>query len=766
MNNKQSSKVNKLNICSSHGPFLTAIGLFALSPLAAAVALEEVVVTASKRGAAAAQDIPIAIAAFDASRMEAMGATQFDQWAGQISGLNFEDWGPGDKDYVIRGINSPTGSTVGVYYDESVVTGRFLENGGGRQVDIKLHDLERVEVLKGPQGTLYGANSMSGTIKYITNKPSLSEIEGTIETEIGQTDSAGDLNTMVNGMINIPLVEDTLGFRFVGWQHDNSGYIDNNRYDEEDVNEDETQGFRAQLKWQANDSLSFLFSYTKQDQEADNNSRITPSGVPVFSVDPNASGIPGPAFPTVSGGDNISTEVARTPWDENAEIIGLTAEWELDAGTLTATTNRFTRDINYIYDSTPILIFFGAARSAASNQIQEREISSSELRFASSLDGSFNFVVGALYQQEEINFDLQVLSTDQNGNTETSFSPLDSDDIFIGDNFGVGTIFGRDLTAKSQNTAFFGESYFIISDQWDATLGIRHYTADHESESSQTHPFFGFQGNGITFQEQVGDDSKTTYKANLTWKPSEEDMFYFNVATGFRQGGTNAVIIPGDVVLPSSFDSDELMSYELGAKTSWLDGSLILNGAIYHIDWEDMQTGSSIQSFSFTANLGEVSVDGMELDLQYRVNENWEISLGGSWISTELQEDEPSTVGDFPGLSGDELTNVPAFTGYGSITYNQTMTNDLDLSVRYDINYRGAAATELRADNTFYHKLPAYTVSNFNVSLSNDSWRATLFVNNLFNGDDFVDIIHDDQDQLSGVALKPRTAGVRLKYSF
>ena len=332
------------------------------------LALEEVIVTATKRGAYSAQDVSIAISALDGSALDAMGATQFDQWAGEVPGLNFESWGPGDKDYVIRGINSPTGGTVGVYYDEAVTTGRFLENGGGRQVDIKLHDLSHVEILKGPQGTLYGANSLSGTIRYISKRPNLEKLEAYVEVESSATDDADDLNTMINAMIDVPVVADTLGLRIVGWKHDNAGYIDNNRYHEDDVNEEDTEGVRAILRWQATEDFVISANYTRQNLDLENDSRITPSGVDVFVVDPASSGIPGPSFPAVSGGDNISTEVVRTPWEEEVDIYGLTAEWRVGPGTLTATTNTFRRDLDYIYDSTPIMIFFGADRAAATER--------------------------------------------------------------------------------------------------------------------------------------------------------------------------------------------------------------------------------------------------------------------------------------------------------------------------------------------------------------------------------------------------------------
>ena len=191
-------------------------------------------------------------------------------------------------------------------------------------------------------------------------------------------------------------------------------------------------------------------------------------------------------------------------------------------------------------------------------------------------------------------------------------------------------------------------------------------------------------------------------------------LFYGNIAQGFRPGGTNAVILPLNVVLPEGFDSDELISYEVGMKSTWLEKRLQLNASLYYTDWEDIQTGNAIQSFSFTDNLGEATVKGMEIDMRYRPNENWDFSIGGSWIDTELGSDEPSTVGDFPGEEGDEFPNVPDFTGFIAAAYSWQVTDAMEGRVNLDYNYRGSSATEFNSASPFYNELDAYGVANLN----------------------------------------------------
>lgn len=719
--------------------------------------IEEIVVTATKLGATSAQDVPIAISAFNASQLQQLGVSQFDQWAGKVPGLSFEDWGPGDKDFVIRGINSPTGATVGVYFGEAAITGRFLENGGGRQVDFQLHDIERIEVLKGPQGTLYGANSMAGTIKIIPEQPNTEAMDAYVETKLSATRGASGNNYAANAMLNIPLIENVVGLRLVGWAQNEQGYIDNIRYGGSDVNNANVQGGRAMLHVQVADSLTLAGMIQTQDIDLDNDSRITPAGVVSVGA---ASPVFGPEMPTLMGGRNINTGYVRTPWDETARIYSLTAEWNLQRGNLTATTNLFSRDIDYIYDSTPALIFFNQPAVAVTRQIQEREVHTTEVRYASALNGPVNLIVGALYQKDDIDFDLQVITADEQGLPIGTFSMLDVDDAFSGGN----TVFGRRLAVESENKAVFGEINYQLSTAFAFTFGARYVESESQSISAETHPFTGFKGSSIDFQDRSTDDSKVTFKANLTYEPSDDILLYANIAQGFRPGGTNAVILPANVSLPEGFGPDELISYEIGTKMNWLNNRVLLNTAFYITNWEDIQTGQAVQSFSFTDNLGEARVQGLELDIRYRPNEHWDVSIGGSWIHTELKSDEPSTVGSFPGKKGDEFPNVPNLSGFAAVSYSWTAATGVEGHINLDYNYKGDSVTEFNDASPYYNELDSYSSMNFNLGVSIARWDISLFVRNIFNEDKEIDILHDDQEQRASIILKPRTIGLSLKY--
>ena len=347
--------------------------------------------------------------------------------------------------------------------------------------------------------------------------------------------------------------------------------------------------------------------------------------------------------------------------------------------------------------------------------------------------------------------------------SRNGFSQLDADDLFI----GTGTtIFGRTLTSKRKDSAAFGEINYAVTDALSLNFGARYFKSKSDSKSANTHPFFGFQGEPIDFQDRNQSDSKVTFKGNITYEASDDVLYYFTVAQGFRPGGTNAVILPVNVVLPEGFKPDELITYEVGLKSSWMDKRVLFNAAVYYTDWKDIQTGNAVQSFSFIDNLGSATVKGAEAELRFRPDEHWDFSLGGSLIDTKLEDDEPTTVGSFPGLKGDEFPNVAKFTGYASGSYRGALTSNLDGLVRLDLNHRGSSATEFNSANPFYHELDSYTVANLNVGVISENWKAVLYVNNMFNSDDAVDIAHSDQEAYAIRILRPRTIGLRLSYTY
>ena len=308
-------------------------------------ALEEVTVTANKLNATKVLDTPISIQAISGDALQSAGVSGIMDVAGQIPGLAIQDLGPGDKKYVIRGINSTGASTTGVYYGEAVISGSNADDGGGFEPDIRLYDLQDVEVLRGPQGTLYGASSMSGTIRYLPKLPNLNKVEGYATVEGSTTAHAPHENYKVNGAVNLPLVDGQLAVRLVGWKQYDSGYIDQTRVGVgvaavpsgqptralglvRGVNDDDVGGGRIAVRYQPIDSLTIDANYTQQIENSGGSSRYTPAGITAFNG--------GPITP-IQGCDLCNTDVTQSPWHDNIKVFGATIKYDTGFGTITGT---------------------------------------------------------------------------------------------------------------------------------------------------------------------------------------------------------------------------------------------------------------------------------------------------------------------------------------------------------------------------------------------------------------------------------------------
>ncbi len=726
--------------------------------------LQDIVVTATKSGDVALRNVPIAIQALTGDTLAKAGVTQFSDYATRVPSLSFQDLGPGDKKYVLRGINSTGAATVGTYYDEAVISANNANDGGGRNVDIKLFDIERIEVLKGPQGTLYGASSESGTIRIITNKPDSTRFGGYVDGEISGTHKGG-ANYNVNGAINLPLVTDKLAARFVGWYINDSGFIDQTRLAtgrDNDVNNEETYGGRGELRWTPTPDFSLTASATYQKQRSDGSSRYTPAGTLSFSTD---------GFPPVPGGDLINTDLSRSPYDDKAQIYSLTGEYDFSAGSIVATTNYFKRNILFNFDSSPILFGFGVPIPGITRQPQSRSIWSNELRYASKFDGRFNFIAGGFYSRERSNFTTEVLTIDADGNPAGTFSPLDSDDALS--NPDGNTFFGRFENQKLEQYAFFGEATYELTDTLKATGGVRYFHNEANSIDQQTHPFGGF-GDSPPFVPQSNDaiDSKVTYKGNISWKPTSDVLLYATVASGFRTGGTNQADLPFASGIPRTYASDSLTNFELGTKLTLAGGKIQIDAAVYHIDWTNIQIRAldATQAFPFTTNAGGADVNGVEADVNALIARGVTFDINGSYQDSFLIADQPSlsaTRAPSLGVDGDRIPNVPHFSGSVNLDVDRPLTGRLNYLIHADVNYRGSSHTTLgQSRDPFDVRLDDYSLTNLRFGITDGKWKGEIFFRNLFDARAQIDAISSSQDPLAYITVRPRTIGGSISRKF
>lgn len=725
---------------------------------------DEIIITASKRGGQSLHDVPIPVQAITGDELAARGVKDFADWAIAVPSLRYEDLGPGDKRIFLRGINSIGASTAGVYFDEAVITGSNKEDGGGRSVDIKLYDLDRIEVLKGPQGTLYGANSMSGTIKMIPNKPKFNRTESFVDTTVGSTKHGG-FDWGINGMINLPLAEDKAALRVVAWNDEKSGYIDNVRLGTKNINNEDTYGGRAMLRLAASERFTLDASAMFQRTSSNGTSRETPTGT--------IGHVPTNALPTFQGGDYLTTSFTKDEWNDNWEIYSLTGEYEMENGTITATTNWFDRDINFNFDSTPILLFFGVPIPAITKQPQSRRIWSNELRYASDWEGPLQVVMGGLLEREKTNFEVQVIASDPV--TGEALGPFDPNTDALA---GTGNaFFGRTNDGTINQEALFGEASFALSDKLSATAGLRYFHSQQKSLELQTHPFGGFPNANRPPPDPNNDsNNKLTSKFNLSYKANDDLLIFATASQGFRVGGLNAAAIPLIAGIPRNFGPDSLWNYEVGIKNSLGGGRVFFDLSFYQIDWSNMQSVSkdSTGAFQFIANAGDARINGIEMNGTAKLTDNFELSGGFAYTDARLVKDQPGvTPGNVievtnPGHKGDSIPNVPSFTFNASGEYTFPVGDTNQGFARLDYSYVGHYKTEFRPQGTgpgfnpFTQRVGGYSNVNARLGVANDRWSAKLFINNLFDKRGIVDAIASDQDPLALLQIRPRTVGLNV----
>jgi iron complex outermembrane receptor protein len=767
---------------------LAGVPVFAADTSSESTSIDEIVVTANKLNAQRVLDIPASIQAISGDALQNAGVSGIMGIAGEIPGLSIQDLGPGDKKYVIRGINSTGDSTTGVYYGEAVISGSNSDDGGGFESDIRLYDMDRVEVLRGPQGTLYGASSMSGTIRFIPKSPDLNNLGGYVTLEGSETAQASG-NYNINGAVNLPIIDGVLALRLVGWKVYDSGYINQIRvgtgvtgisniapsgkppnYETEPVaalgylkgvNDDDVGGGRAILRYQPTDKLTIDATYTAQTETSGGSSRYTPAGTAAFSG--------GPILP-VQGCDLCNTDVTQSPWSDNLKVFGTTVTYDTGAGTVTGTANQYDRRTDFTFDSTPVLVSFGVPVPAETFEPRDREVTSSEIRYASAFDSPVNFVAGVYREHEHQVLNVDVIATNGLGLPTGPFCNNNSCDA--GTYPGVGTtFFGRTDDRSTTSYAGFGEATWKITDAWTAVAGIRYFTESLEGVQTQTHPFGGFPPGPtlVPLPDPNETFNKVTWKANLSYKFSESLLGYGTVSTGFRSGGLNAVSEPFEPI-PAAYSPDSLIDFDVGAKGRLFGGLFDYQADVYYIRWSNIQVQETTPdgAFVYQGNAGEAKVKGVEFEFTAHPIQYLTANFAGSYTDAYLAQGATTAqylLNPTLGLSGDPIPNVPKYELNLGLSYRRPIANGWDGMVAADATYRDAENSYFPS-NSFNIPLAPYTLVGLRMGVIEGPWSVTAFARNLTNKRAQVSAINSSQDPDALLTVQPRTIGLTLTRKF
>ncbi len=755
--------------------------------------LPEITVTAEKVRSTV-QDTPISVTAISAEQLNTAGITSVEEIARNVPGLSMRSAGPGLTEYEARGLASNGGAapTVGFYLDEIPLSPPALSQSGKVVIDPNLYDIDRVEVLRGPQGTLYGSSSMGGTVKVVTTAPKLNVFEGSFRGDLSST-KGGSTNGGGSLAVNVPLSEH-FALRVVGSDQYRSGWIDEvvlNPFPVNppsptfgslsgapvqsvihNVNNERLSTERLSLLFKPSDALSVTAFFMNQ--------RLSLGGYDLLDSTPVASVNPGPVYTA-----HYEPFSLREPVQDNIQISALTINADLGFADLTSATSYFDRQAVQTQDASTSIYYSNALGSLANNatpiplvpvpysEVDPSRQLSQEIRLNSHDSGGVHWVAGLFYSQlrsvwqEESSNPAAIAFGSPTGSFFTSYNPYDVHQI-----------------------AAFADGSYALTNEWKVAAGLRLYNY-HSQQHEESWGYDAPNSLPGTTTLTTANDKGVNPRFNVSYEPSKTLTAYATVAKGFRPGGANQIVPPPTSAPfctppgPLSFKSDTVWNYEVGEKAKFLGNRVTVNSDFFFIRWSGVQQVFTLTcGYQFYDNAGDGRSFGPEIEVNAKVNDNWTLAASAShtnsaithptanfqsYLSSEVfQADGTHPCAAAPAPCSVPILNVPKANASASVTYSQEIFTDTLLTARLDAAYVGQAT-----DVAYYfgNVLPSYTISNFRVIVDKDKWSGHLYVDNLTNKQALMTSNNTSfQFNIPQVVRystnQPRTVGVQLSYRF
>jgi outer membrane receptor protein involved in Fe transport len=709
-------------------------------------ATNEIVVTATKREEAV-QDVPIAISVLSAQDLEAAGATDVQSAISQLAGVEFRNAQAGTGAISIRGIAElntdnifgSTGTAVGLYIDEAPFS------VGGFFPQAVLFDAARIEVLRGPQGTIFGEGSLAGTVRIVTNRPDAGKVEGNVEGRVGFVEDGGT-NGLVNGMINLPIISDVMALRVVGFWQQDGGWIDR-------TDATVTAEFLAQPNPVLGPSAPDVRSvFTLSDTQSDANDAETWGGRAQLGVE-LGSDVTATASVILSRADRgyrnrgatdgtgfFSTDLEGM--QDDFELYGLVLEWRFAGGSLLSSTNYFDRRIDQTLDQFGIIplanqigvpLTGGQFVFQGSRVDQELDVSefNQELRFVSDFEGPFQLIAGAFYRERDTRFVLQ--------GPQEPLTPAAVAEVLCGGLCGFTEPGSGDLDtttdATSEQIAVFAEATYDFSDQWQLLLGGRWFNDKRTSRTLATSLF-----SGIPFETQFssrGEDDVFNPRATLRFTPSDAVTVYASYSRGFRSGGQNDlfVLVPGATPEDQTFGSERMTAYEIGLKSSFADGRGLLNAAVFYNDWDNLQlvTAEGVGGVGeIIGNAGSARSYGIDLESRFELGGGFDITANATLLDTRVRDVIAS--GTF--IAEARIPGTADFTAAGALNWRGALSGTVEGFARASVRHAGNTLSNVLRLGTPAEINPSFTTVDLRAGAEFSSIRIEVFAENLF--DEFV----------------------------
>jgi outer membrane receptor protein involved in Fe transport len=717
--------------------------------------IPEVIVTATKRETVA-QDTPISMTVLGTDALQTTHADNFSDFASLVPGLTATDTGPGQKRYALRGLQSPGEPEVALYYDEIPISG--LPGGsldtGASQPDIKLWDMDRIEVLRGPEGTLYGNGSEGGAIRIISKRPDLTKFEAASQV-IGAVTDGGAGSYGVNVMANIPLIDDKLAVRVALYDRDEGGYIDAiprpdihlRQISANNINNERTRGGRASLSFQLADNWNITgIAYYQR--------LMTGSSFETY-----------PGFSTPSD-RYVSAAFVQTPWLDESHMFNLISNTDFSWATLTVTgsyqlrkasqnqdTTRYLLSLNQCTIFTINVTCFGPPILPADSAEFERVSAwSGEARLVSKTPRPFQWIVGSAFQDAKTFRYGQVAKADASGYIQ--YDPSTGN--------ALNRIFARQNDDVFDQYSFFANGSYRITPTLRADVGLRWFHSDRSDQQVILQQFFPGQPTGSEpFQEFKEGVLFKSFE--LSYAIAPHALTYVEATQGFRAGGPN---YPGGFTLSAPpYRADSVWDYEVGTKVGFFDNRLRWNTALFDIEWSNLQVLVPTSLFSYITNAGSARSNGFETELDAQVMRHLDVIAGLTYNNARLVGSQPASSSPSAQLrAGDRLAGVPQWTGRVGLLYASPIGSRYNATARIDLSYESGRSSLVAPQNPAYFVSGGYALTNLHFNLGRkDGWGVSLDVDNLFNRFAVLSIQVEDSNLVeTQTPARPRTISLGI----
>jgi iron complex outermembrane receptor protein len=743
--------------------------------------ITEIVVTASRREERLS-DVPLSISAFTDETMQALGVKGIADIEAFTPGLTLQGTSTSGTTISIRGIRSQNvgSATTGVYIDDTPIQVRAVGYTAENSYPM-LFDLERVEVLRGPQGTLFGAGSQGGTVRFITSRPNMSEFEGHALAESSFSEE-GDPSYEVGLALGGPIVADKVGFRASGWYRKSGGYIDwVNRTTGaprgDDVNWEEYKVGRVAFGFQPSERLTITPSALFQETYRYH--------VPLYWE----------SFSEPDEGDFVTATQVRMPRRDRFVLPSLSIDYDFDQVRLISVTSYFDRDeeksndFSYLFTSAfqggnPFLAAF-PDYAVESRYTNKQENFTQELRLQSVEDGGrFDWTAGLFYSDAQQLSTQHMYDPDLNDLTQSVFGRTPEQVFGIGLFEGVYSVYFLNETTERQLAAF-GEASYDLTDRLKLTVGLRASQAEFDFDFLGEGPYNA----GHSVSSGSSEETPVTQKVSVSYQLDQDKLLYATASKGYRIGGANTQISDvlcgqdlanfGLATIPTTFDSDYLWNYEIGTKSKFFGNRLQVDASVFYINWEDIQQRIQfpICAFNFITNLNEANSQGFDLYAAAQVTNNLLVTLAVGYTDAAYTED---TFGGMNAATGQRAVLFADGDPLGVPEWS------VSTGIRYDFPFLARHDGFVRAD---YAYTAAYKVGPGPRSVSHDPFLRNIDERNLvklragvtldrLELAAFVDNVLDEAPAMgrarlgnrgvafTNVSARPRSYGMSLSYRF